>query len=174
MQILLTHRIAERLRREMRKAGRREIGGLLLGEHIRDEVFRVAEISVQRSGGTHVSFVREPREHRGQLEKFFARTGADYTRFNYMGEWHSHPSFEPTPSPEDLQTMQSIVEDPAVGANFVTLLIASLVNGTDIRVSATAFRAGAPPVGIAVSIEAGSELPSDGGAVGWLRRIFRM
>ena len=174
MQILLTNRIAERLRREMRKAGRREIGGLLLGEHIRDEVFRVAEISVQRSGGTHVSFVRDPREHRDQLAEFFTRTGGDYTRFNYLGEWHSHPSFEPTPSPEDLQTMQSIVEDPTVGVNFVTLLIASPVNGMTIQVSATAFRAGAPPLGISVAIEAGNDVPSGGGALRWLRRIFRM
>jgi integrative and conjugative element protein (TIGR02256 family) len=96
-----------------------------MGEHIGDELFRVVEISVQRSGGTAACFIRHPNEHKAQLERFFAQTGNDYARFNYLGEWHSHPSFEPAPSETDVCTMQSIVEDPEVGVNFLVLLCAN-------------------------------------------------
>jgi integrative and conjugative element protein (TIGR02256 family) len=126
MQLLLTPKILKRLRRELRRAGEQEIGGLLMGEHVRDEIFRVTEISVQRAGGSEACFIRDPANHKTQLEKFFADTGADYSRFNYLGEWHSHPTVEAVPSSTDVRTMQSLVSDPAVGVNFLVLLVARL------------------------------------------------
>src|SRR5262249_15377301 len=111
MHLLLPLRILDRLQRELRKGGRLEIGGLLMGEHVAGETFRLVDFSVQHSGGSAVHFVRDPAEHQTQLDGFFARTAADFTRFNYLGEWHSHPSFEPLPSPEDVATMHSIVAD---------------------------------------------------------------
>ena len=97
MQLLLPTQVTKRLRQELRRAKAREIGGLLMGEHVRDDVFRVVDISVQRSGGSQTHFVRDPSSHAAQLDAFFARTGNDFTRFNYLGEWHSHPTFEPAP-----------------------------------------------------------------------------
>ena len=49
MKIILAPQIVQRLRRELRRAGRREIGGLLMGEDLGSEQFRVVDISVQRS-----------------------------------------------------------------------------------------------------------------------------
>jgi|ERR1017187_6119494 integrative and conjugative element protein (TIGR02256 family) len=173
MQLLLAPQIVEHLRRELGRAGKREIGGLLMGEHLHDEIFRVIEISVQRSGGSHACFVRNPKKHQDKLQKFFARTDENYVRFNYLGEWHSHPSFEPAPSSTDIQTMQSIVDDPDVGVNFLVLLIARLSNGKKLEVTAMAFRAGAPPVAISVSPETDSQVQSESIAHPWLRKIFR-
>lgn len=155
MQLLLTAPVIKRLQTELRQARRREIGGLLLGEHLGGELFSVADFSVQRSGGTHSDFTRNPEEHKAQLDRFFAETGNDFARFNYLGEWHSHPSFEPIPSGTDIQTMQSIVEDPAVGVNFLVLLVCRLGGGRRriIELSATAFRAGTSPVAVPVSID---------------------
>src|ERR1700687_5436645 len=102
MHLLLTATVLKRLRRELRRAGSREIGGLMMGEHVGDDVFRVVEISVQRSGGSAACFVRDPVEHEAALQAFYVRTDSDYTRFNYLGEWHSHPMFEPVPSPMDV------------------------------------------------------------------------
>jgi hypothetical protein len=42
--------VENQLKRELRAAGRREIGGVLLGELVGPGVFRVAEITVQRTG----------------------------------------------------------------------------------------------------------------------------
>ncbi len=169
MQLLLAPQVIKRLQRELRRAGVREIGGLLMGEHVREDLFRVVEISVQRSGGTSACFIRHPRDHQAQLQKFFARTGGDYARFNYLGEWHSHPSFEPIPSSTDALTMQSIVDDPAVGANFLVLLIPRLSSGRIMEVTAMAFRPGTPPIAVPVTAEEESPVQSEG----VLRRLGR-
>jgi integrative and conjugative element protein (TIGR02256 family) len=155
MQLLVARPLIERLEREMRRAGRKEIGGLLMGEHVRDELFRLVEISVQRSGGTDACFIRRPGDHKTQLEKFFAETGNDFTRFNYMGEWHSQPSFEPLPSDTDIRTMQSIVEDQDAGVNFLVLMVCRMASGRRrvLELTATAFRAGAPPLAVPISVE---------------------
>jgi [CysO sulfur-carrier protein]-S-L-cysteine hydrolase len=153
MRLLLTAPILKRLRRELRRAGSSEIGGLLMGEHVGDDEFRVVDISVQRTGGSIASFVRDPASHDAQLKAFFARTRGDFTRFNYLGEWHSHPTFEPAPSTVDRATMQSLVEDPIVGANFLILLIVTLGADATINGSATAFRPKAVPLNAAILIE---------------------
>jgi proteasome lid subunit RPN8/RPN11 len=145
-----------------------------MGEHVRDETFRVVEISVQRSGGSQGCFIRNPTDHQAQLREFFARTSEDYRRFNYLGEWHSHPSFAAAPSITDIQTMQSIVSDPAVGVNFLALLIVKLSREKKFEATAVAFRMGALPTDVLVSAEADSQTDSKGGAQGWLRKIFRL
>ncbi|MGO9083663.1 MAG: Mov34/MPN/PAD-1 family protein [Candidatus Sulfotelmatobacter sp.] len=174
MQLLLTPKILKRLRRELRRAGEREIGGLLMGEHVHDEVFRVVDLSVQRAGGTEACFIRDPANHKAQLDKFFARTGGDYTRFNYLGEWHSHPTFEALPSPKDIRTMQSLVSDPAVGVNFLVLLVARLSIEKQIEATAMAFTPVASPTIIPISAEASNQNGQKQGFYGWLRSVFRL
>lgn len=153
MRLILTPPIVHRLQLELRRARRREIGGLLMGEHLHGDVFRVVDITVQQSGGSHSCFVRRPQEHQAELDRFFDRTGANYTRFNYLGEWHSHPSFAPIPSGTDIATMQSIVSDASVGANFLVLMIVKLAKRRHLLISATAFRPGTVPVEACVEFE---------------------
>jgi integrative and conjugative element protein (TIGR02256 family) len=144
-----------------------------MGEHVGDDVFRVVDISVQRSGGSRIHFVRDPSSHATQLQAFFARTGNDFTRFNYLGEWHSHPTCEPIPSSTDCDSMQSIVDNPDVGVNFLVLLVVKLAGRQKIAGTATAFRPFLPLMSVVVLSEdigpgsrLGSAVPS------WLRRWF--
>jgi hypothetical protein len=58
--------------------------------------------------------------------RFFDRTQHQYKRFNYIGEWHSHPSFEVKPSPQDVETMVKLVTDPAFKGSFAILMIMRL------------------------------------------------
>lgn len=139
-----------------------------MGEHVHDEVFRVVDMTVQHSGGTQAGFTRQPSEHRAHLDDFFRRTGADYARFNYLGEWHSHPSFHPLPSITDMQTMQSIVDDPAVGVNFLILLIPRLTWWRKIELSATGFRRGGDPFPVAIGAE-----PEEAEPAGIVERCVR-
>ncbi|MDE5446140.1 hypothetical protein GWG65_33045 [Bradyrhizobium sp. CSA207] len=155
MELLLPRQVVDLLKCEMR--GRRnEIGGVLVGEHVEGETFRIVEASVQRTGGSAVHFVRDPKHSREFLDDFFVRTGNDYRRFNYIGEWHSHPSFEPVPSTSDIKSMYDIVEDHDVGVNFVVLIVARLLLRSSLQLSATLFRAGEPPEVVNVVIEAGA------------------
>jgi len=139
VQIALPHNLAQRLCDALRKAGSREIGGILMGEHLSKNAFVIKDITIQRQGGTFASFVRMAQDLVGFVMHFFQRTGHDYARFNYLGEWHSHPSFSPKPSSTDCETMWSIVEDPEVGANFAVLLILRLKPNDILEGSATVF-----------------------------------
>lgn len=109
----------------LRRAGRCEIGGILMGEQVTPDHFRIVEFSVDVTSGTAAHFVRSPEHHAAELEGFFRRTARDYRRFNYLGEWHSHPSFPVRPSPEDVTSMQGLV-DGERDIDFSTLLIVRL------------------------------------------------
>lgn len=97
----------------------------MMGEHAGPDLFVVREMTVHRRGA-FASFVRKIEDAIGKLRTFFHQTGHDYTRFNYLGEWHSHPSFAPYPSRTDDLSMLQIVQDETVGANFAVLLIVKL------------------------------------------------
>lgn len=139
MQILLPYEIKQKLTTALKKAGSQEIGGILMGEHIADNVYRVKELTIQNYGGTSTSFVRVIQEIINPLKHFFHKTGNNFTRFNYLGEWHSHPHFSTEPSCIDSKTMWEIVEDPQVGANFVILLIVKLNNISDFEGTTIAY-----------------------------------
>lgn len=150
MKLIVPEAIARRLESDVRSAGRQEIGGVLVGEYVGDETFQVADYSVQRSGGSISHFVRDPVQHAAFIEAFFEKTGRDYQRYNYLGEWHSHPSFRPTPSNPDMMTMQELVSDPETGVNFLLLLVVRSRRGK-LEISATAFRANTAPIEIPLS-----------------------
>lgn len=111
----------------LRRAGTNECGGVLMGEHVGHNQFTVRTLTVQR-GGTFASFVRGTRAALRAVKEFLLRSNHEYTRFNYLGEWHSHPSFSVQPSSTDHRTMLRIVTNPSVGANFVILLIFKLTS----------------------------------------------
>lgn len=113
-----------------RETGSRETGGMLFGEHVAEGDFRILQAT--RAGtGSFARFVRRLADGLGQLEKFFHNSNRNYVRFNYLGEWHSHPSFSLEPSSPDDMTMFAIVNDPTTGARFaVSLIVKLLADGT--------------------------------------------
>lgn len=126
VEIVLPRDVRERLESALAAAGVREIGGVLMGECLAPSKFRIADVTIQRRGGNFSSFMRRLGKALSALARFFRQTGENYTRFNYLGEWHSHPSFSTTPSEKDVASMRAIVGDPKVGANFVALIIVRL------------------------------------------------
>ena len=125
LKLLLPGEVSRAISSALRKAGVREIGGVLMAEHIDHNEFVVRDITIHRRGAL-ASFVRRMEDAVGRLRLFFDRAGHDYTRFNYLGEWHSHPSFTPEPSGKDDLSMLQIVQDQTVGANFAVLLVVKL------------------------------------------------
>lgn len=134
-----------KLWRELRKAGSNEIGGVLAGEALGNGHFLVLDLSVQRDG-SFANFSRSSTSHDRFMQHFFKRTGHNYERFNYLGEWHSHPSFPAWPSSTDFLQMQGLAEDPDQQANFLALLVVKLSRDGKIEGTAHAFRRGRPPI----------------------------
>lgn len=119
----------------LRRSGTIECGGVLMGEHVGLNSFIVRNLTIQ-GGGSFASFIRGTRSALRALTEYFRRSNHDYTRFNYLGEWHSHPSFSVQPSSTDHQSMKAIATAPDVGANFVVLLIFRLTRQGQIEGSA--------------------------------------
>ena len=139
LAIQLPNHLVNQLHQELASAGYREIGGILMGEQIVPGKFRVMEMTFQRHGGMIARFIRNARIALSSLQRFFTQTGHRYHRYNYLGEWHSHPSFDPYPSPTDHQSMVELACNPHTGANFVVLMIVRLANEERIEASVTTY-----------------------------------
>lgn len=133
------------LKDELRSAGSREIGGILMAEQLAPGEFVVSEMTFQCRGGTMVTFVRSATQALKALRGFFTRTQHVYTRFNYIGEWHSHPRFSVQPSSLDHQSIDELTHDPKVGAEFLVLLIVRLNPGRTLDASLTLYLPGHQP-----------------------------
>lgn len=128
MRLTLPHELRTTLETELARAGAREIGGQLFGEQLAPSDFRVLEASVQRRGGSVATFSVSKLHAWFSAVRFFRRTKSEFVRFNYLGEWHSHPSFEIFPSGRDDRTMRLLASHPAFKGTFAVLMIAKLVN----------------------------------------------
>jgi integrative and conjugative element protein (TIGR02256 family) len=138
MEIRVPPQIRSRLIEVLRKAGRCETGGILMGELLAPNCFRISDFSVSSKGG-FANFVRSLVHALEPLKRFFERTGHRYRKFNYLGEWHSHPSFVTEPSARDIKSMLQIVQDPDVRATFAVLMIIRLGESEPIESSVTVF-----------------------------------
>jgi [CysO sulfur-carrier protein]-S-L-cysteine hydrolase len=124
MKLHLPRDIKARMKAELRRAGAREIGGFIMAEQLEPGTFKVVDFSIDRDSGHASCFHREPTKHRAELQAFFDKTGADFSRFNYLGEWHSHPSFSVEPSSTDINAMFNIVQEQDI--DFAVLMIVRL------------------------------------------------
>ena len=79
------------------------------------------------------------------MQSVFERTGADFSRFNYLGEWHSHPPFPVDPSFEDIEIMTDMVQNSTAGISFALLLIVRLRSFLWSEYSMTSFARGYNP-----------------------------
>lgn len=132
MQILLPETIEQRIIHSVKRAPHNEIGGILMGEHVSPDAFRISELTIQTKGGSAITFIRSLSAIAIPLRRFFRQTRHRYTRFNYLGEWHSHPGLALIPSSRDCDSMWEIVEDARVGANFAILLIVHCVTEVEL------------------------------------------
>lgn len=150
--LILRPEVAERMRTALYGAGRREIGGILMAEHTGPNQFAVLDLTIH-GRGTIAYFARKMEEAVPRLRSFFTRVEHDYVRFNYLGEWHSHPSFELEASGKDDRSIREIVADRDVGANFVVLLIVRLADNGELLTRAYTYLPDGTKSGSTVTVE---------------------
>ena len=153
MNVLLPAEIENRLITALQRAGQHEIGGILMAECLAPNYFRVTDVTIQHRGGSFATFLRGVKLALNPLKRFFEKTGHDYERFNYLGEWHSHPSFTLEPSNPDIRSMLEIIRDPQVGATFVVLMIIRLGKNSILEGTVTVFVPGQPAFSGALIME---------------------
>ncbi|KQM26495.1 MULTISPECIES: Mov34/MPN/PAD-1 family protein [unclassified Sphingomonas] len=155
MKVALLADVRQRLHSSVRAAGCLEIGGVLMAEQIAPGHFHIVDFTVDGRTGGAAHFVRSVDDHRAALTEFFSGTGSDFGRFNYLGEWHSHPNHPPVPSFEDITSMESLVCGER-DIPFAVLLIVQAASAT-LASSATLFERGKRPVPVTMC-----DLPCNG------------
>lgn len=150
--VVLPQTIRNQMKDALRRAGRREIGGILMGEEIGSGNFTIVDFSLDEVSGERAHFVRDIEHHSQALQGFFERTGYDYRRFNYLGEWHSHPGFSARPSVTDILAMQELVNDER-GIDFGVLLIVKLAFFRRLATSMSLHRRGYNPEAVELRYE---------------------
>lgn len=126
MRVRIPHDQREKLVAALQRGGKRETGGQLFGEQLAPSDFRVTDLTIQARPGSIARFFVDLLQAARDAMHFFDRTEHRYTRYNYIGEWHSHPSFEVRPSGTDSSTMREIVRDPEFRGHFAVLMIVRL------------------------------------------------
>ena len=128
MRVTLATDQKRKLVAALKRAGAREIGGQLYGEQLAPSDFLVTDVAIQRRRGSVTRFFVDLVQAARDAVRFFDRTRHRYSRFNYIGEWHSHPQFAVHPSATDIDTMRALVGDPEFQGSFAVLMIVRLSN----------------------------------------------
>ena len=131
MRLRLPSDQARALRAALEQAGTNETGGQMYGEQLAPSEFSITDITFQQRPGTFARFVVDVVQAARDALGFFERTRRRYARFNYIGEWHSHPSFAVRPSVTDVAAMRALVADDGFRGNFAVLMIVRL-DGADV------------------------------------------
>lgn len=122
----LTEPVKKKLTDALHKYGDFEIGGILIGRKVDEDIFEIVDASISDEDNrfSFVSFMRGTKKSERLLKQHF-RQASGY----YIGEWHSHPRFSLNPSWADIRTMKGILHNPSYGVSFVILLIVHLAQG---------------------------------------------
>jgi len=141
MKVIIAEALGLRMIRDLQQAGNREIGGVLFAEQLSEGEFLILEATRQRFGGNATTFRRRVIKARKEVRALHKSYGGIPERYNYLGEWHSHPAAAVHPSARDADTMWRLLEDADGTVNFLVLLIARLRDQTNLELSATAYLA---------------------------------
>lgn len=129
MRVKLAGDQTKKLAAALVRAGRQEIGGQLFGEQLAPSNFLVTELTIQSRPGTISRFLVDLIQAARDAVRFFEHTAHQYSQHNYIGEWHSHPSFAVRPSNIDIAVMRRLVADPDFNGRFAVLMIVRLDGG---------------------------------------------
>lgn len=99
-----------------------ETGGILMGYHDMNEDVVVTNVIGPGPRGVHspTTFKPDYAWQRGEV----ARVYEEQNRFvTYLGDWHTHPASDPTPSDRDRQTLRAIARSRAARCPEPVMLI---------------------------------------------------
>lgn len=154
--------LIERWVDDLARARSRELGGVLFGEQIAEGDFRVVETTRQRLwGGTATTFHRRGGRARKEILAFHEKLGGDPERFNYLGEWHSHPSTPVWPSIQDEVTMYQLLADQGAAVNFLVLMILKLDRDSRLQIGAQTYLSSGHKIQCEIEIEDGDATVTD-------------
>jgi len=99
-----------------------ETGGMLLGYEVEDSTAVVTKLIGPGPNAKHGRFRFTPDGvyQQSELEKHFWTTDG---RETYLGDWHTHPKSDSTPSVMDKRTLAHIAKEPRSGTKHPVMAI---------------------------------------------------
>lgn len=99
----------------------REAGGQLFAD-VKDDVWRVVAATGPRSADRRGRFHFWPdrKAEQREIDQYFA------TGFQYVGDWHTHPEKAPTPSSDDIFSIENVVRESTIYTSGLLLCIVGL------------------------------------------------
>lgn len=120
--ISLSQQVLEVFRRHAQiRPGDVEAGGVLLGR-VRGPHIEVIEATQPTRWDLRLPFFfqRSPRQHRTVAQSRWLQSGGEV---GYIGEWHTHPEDNPTPSTTDVREWSALARQRGHGSALLTAIV---------------------------------------------------
>lgn len=106
----------------------REAGGILIGRKMLDSNNYIIDICTEPQKydkRERYSFLRSKKIHQEILDELWEESGATKS---YLGEWHTHPENDPTPSSKDLIEWKKLLFNQTKEVEFLFFIIVGIKN----------------------------------------------
>lgn len=91
--------------------GRNEAGGILLGKYIPEKEYYVISVATKPTDKDNAGPLWFSRNRDAAQQIINVQWDNSDGLINYMGEWHTHPWKNPTPSSVDKSLMKKVIRD---------------------------------------------------------------
>lgn len=131
MKIIVQKTVTNKIIAALIKARKKETKGACFAYRSSNDCYYIEDIFISREKGTFFfSNLKANFQYRRFEKKYHKKHKFDYLNHNYVGDWHSHPSFECVPSNYDKREVED--ELAHSNANFLIQLIVKMVENNII------------------------------------------
>jgi len=128
MKIFVPQKITNAIQETIRKTQPKEIKGAFYAKQNNDESFSIDGLFVSEYIGTNFFCkLLIDKRYRDFEKRYFKERNYEYKKYNYIGDWHSHPEFACIPSLYDINEANDDLKKS--NANFVVQFIFKLEDG---------------------------------------------
>lgn len=100
-----------------------EAGGVILGRFIKDSNNIIIDVNTEPMKGdirTRTRFKRGKKRHQEIIDKIWEESEGTC---NYIGEWHTHPEENPSPSTTDIKSWIKILRNDYFSSKYLYFII---------------------------------------------------
>jgi len=128
LEIIIPKEITLRLIKQISKYSPLETKGALFAEDLGNDTFKIDEVYLEPKPGT-TTFVKLYINHEYVTfqKNYHKLRKNNFSKYNYIGDWHSHPLFECFPSSYDVSEVEKDMKQS--NAIFLVQLILKVLKG---------------------------------------------
>lgn len=127
MKIIVPKEISNKLIEVIVQHNPYEIKGSFYAEQIKENFFIIDDVYVSEiSGNRFFSNLIVNARYKKFERDYYSKKNFIYTKYNYIGDWHSHPSYECIPSDYDRKEIRKEFRNS--NANFLVQFIFKVID----------------------------------------------